>query len=543
MALKLVEAQVKKFLEDESPEVLAIKGRWGIGKTYSWKYLIDKYKDNCAFPKYSYVSLFGLNSINDIKNAIFLNCQDAYRIGQPPNVKTHALKIANLIKDTKIPYVSKKIGDAGSLINIISQISISNTIICFDDLERISQKVDIKDFMGLVSNLKEEKKCKIVILLNEDDSDKSFKYYRKNKEKIVDKQISFNPSAEESLTVIFDSDYQFYNYIEKYSILLNIKNIRIYNKIRNFINELDNVLGLKDYSGDIVDKIIKSSVLFNWLYYSQGSTKNDIPDLDYLVNNKFLHDEEKGLVYKIWYNFSVIYSFHLTDTLSYSVYQSVKDGYIDDKLKPLCDSLQDEINSKNSNLKLNEAWELFHYSLEDNKDTVVQKFVEGLKECITTVSMRNFDSTISLLRELGEVDQADKLIEYYIDTRKDCPELLNIDDINVCPFGISDSVLKTKIKEAYKIYSKSLSINEILENRRESSTYNQSEVDVIDELSYEDIKQLILTYKGEDLHQNIRVLKMLSNGSNSLKEKLNLALKEISDSNSLNKARLSSYIK
>jgi hypothetical protein len=45
-------------------------------------------------------------------------------------------------------------------------------IICFDDFERLSSKIDLKDIMGLISYLKEQKICKILLIMNEKELDK-----------------------------------------------------------------------------------------------------------------------------------------------------------------------------------------------------------------------------------------------------------------------------------------------------------------------------------------------------------------------------------
>ena len=60
------------FLQSED-RVAVIKGEWGVGKTYFW----NKYYDAKAKRKeineiaYSYISLFGVDSIEDIKKKIF----------------------------------------------------------------------------------------------------------------------------------------------------------------------------------------------------------------------------------------------------------------------------------------------------------------------------------------------------------------------------------------------------------------------------------------------------------------------------------------
>ncbi|MBZ0258883.1 hypothetical protein K8I31_22665 [bacterium] len=64
---------VQMFLKSDDPEVLVIKGVWGVGKTYSWKnWLIElKEKSEVSKSNYSYVSLFGVKSITELKTKIY----------------------------------------------------------------------------------------------------------------------------------------------------------------------------------------------------------------------------------------------------------------------------------------------------------------------------------------------------------------------------------------------------------------------------------------------------------------------------------------
>ena len=75
MSLFKVETKISDFLSTNTPEVMAIKGAWGVGKTFTWNKLSKYAKDNkqIALKKYSYVSLFGINSLETFKSAIFEN--------------------------------------------------------------------------------------------------------------------------------------------------------------------------------------------------------------------------------------------------------------------------------------------------------------------------------------------------------------------------------------------------------------------------------------------------------------------------------------
>ena len=62
MSLQLIQKVLRKFVATEIPEVMCLRGKWGIGKTYAWNRLLqDAIADNqVALPFYAYVSLFGL---------------------------------------------------------------------------------------------------------------------------------------------------------------------------------------------------------------------------------------------------------------------------------------------------------------------------------------------------------------------------------------------------------------------------------------------------------------------------------------------------
>ena len=83
MSLTIIKTQIDRFLETDTPEVMAIRGAWGVGKTFTWnKYLNEaKREDKIALNKYSYVSLFGLNSLDVLKLSIFMEILNKKNIG------------------------------------------------------------------------------------------------------------------------------------------------------------------------------------------------------------------------------------------------------------------------------------------------------------------------------------------------------------------------------------------------------------------------------------------------------------------------------
>ncbi len=69
---RIVLREIDRFLSSSEPEVLCISGEWGIGKTYTWQVSVDAaIKEGLfKFARYSYVSLFGINTLDALKLAI-----------------------------------------------------------------------------------------------------------------------------------------------------------------------------------------------------------------------------------------------------------------------------------------------------------------------------------------------------------------------------------------------------------------------------------------------------------------------------------------
>ncbi|EAU1940231.1 hypothetical protein D6G06_25420, partial [Salmonella enterica] len=57
----------------------------------------------------------------------------------------------------ELPYIKS----AAPAIDAWSFMSVSDSLICIDDLERKGSSLELKDVLGLISLLKEQKKCKV----------------------------------------------------------------------------------------------------------------------------------------------------------------------------------------------------------------------------------------------------------------------------------------------------------------------------------------------------------------------------------------------
>lgn len=238
---------------------IALNGKWGVGKTVFWNKFIE---DNLLEKKTAYVSLFGIESVQDIERKIIFQISVKDRL---------LLSVKDKLKDFKTTFGLKdediNLGLTGSILSIglslFEKKDFENVIVCFDDFERISDKLKLKDVLGLISELKEQKKCTVVMILNKDElDDENFSKY---KDKIVDYDLNYEPTPKESFELVKTELITFHDYALEYFQTHNINNIRIMKRVINALNDYGYIEDLlKDYKGierEIIENILEISTI------------------------------------------------------------------------------------------------------------------------------------------------------------------------------------------------------------------------------------------------------------------------------------------
>ncbi|MBC8286310.1 MAG: hypothetical protein H8E42_02425 [Nitrospinae bacterium] len=210
MSIKKIKERITNFLVDPNPGIISINGVWGAGKTYCWnKTLSGGNKETYKFKNYSYVSLFGINTIEDFKFNICSASIDKTQIGKKLSLENLLNPNKGFLKrltskgfSTYAKYFSGKYGEAAKALAFNY---LEDTLICIDDLDRKGDALKINEVLGILSNLKELRDCKIVIIFN----DMSLKEQEKTeydalREKVIDWEIPFRPNIEEVLDIAFN---------------------------------------------------------------------------------------------------------------------------------------------------------------------------------------------------------------------------------------------------------------------------------------------------------------------------------------------------
>ena len=156
-----------------------LNGEWGSGKTYFWnnklRSRLEAITVNGKKYKTIYMSLYGINSLEEISKKIFIETN--------PMISKSLRKFVDTREGNLIPEYVKTGLDMANLfgnINMNSEkldfsklFAIDDKILCFDDLERAN--VDVIDILGYINNFVEHDGIKTILICNERELATKFK--------------------------------------------------------------------------------------------------------------------------------------------------------------------------------------------------------------------------------------------------------------------------------------------------------------------------------------------------------------------------------
>ena len=506
MSLITIQEQIQKFLSSEEPEVLAIKGAWGVGKTYTWNKLLLSAKDDqkISLNKYSYVSVFGINSLDSFKYSIFENSVNKDLIGTEPSLESFKNNSFSLMsslgrKTAQFLKNAPLVKSASPALESLSFLYLSKMIICIDDIERKGNGVEARDVLGLISLLKEQKKCKIVLLLNDSD-EKNLEDYAEFKEKVIDKELEFSPTTQECTTIAISKQCFEYDYLLECIHKLSIRNIRIIKKIERLVGELGELS--EQFENKVRRQVVHSVALFISCYYRQKSCTT-LPTIEFLTSGSFrylgIKDEELTEEQKSWNLTLRDYDFGAVDELDKVLINAVISGFINvEKFNKTAEILNEQAKAEMLENTFNTAWELYHHSFDDNQDEVIAKVYEGAKENILNVSPLNLNGTVMLLKGLGENAKATELVDLYTENRKSESKLFDMRENLI--FGDKfDEELVAKFETAYTNSFEVEPIGEILKRMARNSCWSENDIQTLSNASINDFYQLFKEEKGKEL--------------------------------------------
>lgn len=555
MSIEKVKKAAEDFLIDKESGVLSIKGSWGVGKTYFWSNLISQKSNSTdfTFDRYAYVSLFGITSLDELKFSIFEHIVKKSLIGKPvsvDNLKSNWDDLGERLGRKSVRFLQYLpwFNKAGSAIQSASFLSVRDALICFDDFERKGDSLSAKDVLGLISLLKEQRNCKIVLIFNDANmDDQSSAEYSQFREKVIDVEIRYSPTSEEAAKLVFNKESDIDKKLIELSTKLEIKNIRILSKIKKLVGLAAPLL--EGYEEEVLFQVAHTITIAALCYYSHDE---NVPTYEYLKNsghNYFGLDEnaEKPDNEKNWDTLLTKYEFKYTDDFDNLLFTVLESGYIEESAFLESANLQNEqIKANISTNSFSAAWELYHNSFLDNEVELVQALIDALNVNGRHVTPMNLNGTIRLLKKLGKTAEASQLITTYIEINKDKPKLFDLGSYAFAS-DIDDPEVVSRFNETFNESREIRSLDDVLESMVGKDGWGSSDEEVLASTTTDQFYEFFKKQNNKNLPKYINIclrFGRFQNASDQYKEiarNAEKALIKIAQENHLNKIRVQRF--
>lgn len=410
MSRDYIKAELLKLLQSQIPQVICISGEWGTGKTFIWNEIVSQTDlSNSRYEKYSYVSLFGANSITDIKFRIFSSASNfgGDRIGR---AKSSYERIASFAKDVSSSF--SLIRQYETLAHNIFYSSVSNYIVCIDDFERKEKNLSVTEVLGLISDLKESKNCSVVLLLNHEGFDFAEQAsFKATLEKIADKYIIFNPTSIGNASIGIGEDERNSKLLRAAIVRLNITNIRLMRFIQRTCDEL--LINISESSDEIIARGLEVVVLSAYFKYGPS----EFGHIECVKEFFACNCNEKKLKKEVTIKAKAIlsqYHYHDAGEFELLIIDGVESGVFD--RESIRRSAQQRSRQKLEGTLLNELFseiDQFILSICKEDDDGIDKIIKAARGAINKLTLTQVNDVAMLFENCELHEQALALMKEY----------------------------------------------------------------------------------------------------------------------------------
>jgi uncharacterized protein YaaR (DUF327 family) len=554
MSIQLLENEIQRFLSSRRPEVISITGHWGVGKTFAWKhYLSRAHADGeIALNRYSYVSLFGINSLEEFKYAVFENSVRESAIGVEPSLETLQSNTAAAAERLgrkalwflqQIPLVKNNVGGLGP----VWFLSVKDTIVCVDDIERRGNSLSARDVMGLVSTLKEQKGCKIALIWNDDDDDKEQEDFRRYHEKVVDVSLRFEPSSAESVRIALAQGTKAVRMLGEDCIALGIKNIRLIKRIERSVRDIEQ--GLSEFDEQVLKQAVHTLTLLGWSIYEPGRA----PSLDFLQRKRgrghfgVKTNEPVSETEAAWNALLDAYGFARVDDLDLALLDGIRNGFFDfAAVKKCATDLNRQLTAAKRDNSFFNAWELYHDSFENNQEDVLNALQDSFFRSAQTINPTNLNHTVALFKELGRPEQAAKMINHYVEAHGADRAFFDLQNYHFAG-DVTDTDIIKAFNDKLASFRQEINPKVVLLRIAKSDSWNPEDINLLSRLPPDQYYGIFKSSRGDELRKIVKVCLQFGafgNATSDYKEISNrakIALRRIGQESPINARRVRAY--
>lgn len=551
MSVSHIRKEILRFLEDKGPGVLCIRGNWGTGKTHTWNEQLKTAADGRTLTGrgYSNVSLFGLNSLIALKQEIIQQVQPIDRIGKKfefTSPKSYINSgIGVVLKGVEL-FESVFSNNYSAVGVSAAYMMVRDILVCIDDLERKGEGLPIADVLGLVSQLREERGCKVVLLLNDEQlRDKpEFELYL---EKVVDINLKFAPTPMECAAVAIDKSGcrpDVKELVREYSVRLGVDNIRVVQKALKISEHIGS--SLQDFRPEVMRNVVASLVLFVCSYYRWHSA----PPLSHIGNkglyDGMLEDEKTSEDAKRWNEKLREYGYVYTDEFDLVLLKAVQDGYFDvESVKTHATNLNKRQQGSDASEALRKAWDTYHSTFKMEMEPTLDLFEKCFAEHEEFFTFGQVLSIIELFRELRQVDRSNALFESFSKRHGGNASAYDVENLGRFGQKVPDD-LQARIDKLVSLAAPDPSIDELFLNLAEKGMHSET-AERLTAVPVEEYVRVISSYEGPQLQEIRRGLCLYANVSNpndsaiAIMLKAAAALDRIAEKDILSKQKASAW--
>jgi len=394
-------------------------------------------------------------------------------------------------------------------------------IICFDDIERHGRQLDLRDFLGLVSYLSEQRDCRVVVILNDGQLDAgdqtTWESYR---EKVFQGEVNYSPTPEETIELGLEKDVseRWHASLRASLLELGISNIRLVRRSADFMKLAEDAIGGRTLRQETMDGMSRTVAMLVFSLHGRGAggpplerVKN-AGRLDMAVYQGQREDTRSGQE-RDWDALISRYRLYLHSALDAALELMVKRGF------PEGQALRKAIEEIESDNELNQrkrdwhrAWRLYHDTVSDNGAEIISAFEKTWPGVAAHEHPTNLQSAARMVRMLGRPDLASNFIRTWIDHRSG----ERVGELESHQLHMFDRVSDPEILEAVEVAkgraAQTLSLQDAFDMFRATNGYPEKAIASFAEASVDEIVRFIDATVSEDMAGVLRrILELRSN--------------------------------
>lgn len=375
---------------------------------------------------------------------------------------------------------------------------------CIDDIERRGDNLAAREVLGLVSALKDQKKCKVALILNDEALEREKSEFLKYYEKVVDASLKFAPSPVECARIALAGNTQLEKLLTEDCVVLGISNIRLIKRIERSVRQIEPML--RGFDEGVLKQAVHSLALLGWAIYAPGFA----PSLEYIQRRSsgadILRREKDKPVPKeeaAWNALLNSYGFGGIDEFDLVLLDGVREGFFDPSLvQERGSKLNDEIRAATLGNSFLKAWEMYHDSFDDNQEEVLDAIFQSALEGAPRINPINLSATVGLFKELGRPQQAAEILKHYISVHGEDREIF---DLQGYPFAgdVKDPDVVQAFNAKFATFKSTRDPTTILLSMANTNSWGPDDITFLSTLPTEDYYLTFKSSRGSDLRKII----------------------------------------